>query len=108
MNTGLEEATSIAIEAFKKVVNSGAGIEVEELEVDQATGHIYVTIGYWDRDNMPELSVQEIGQGILKGRKYERPDFLNPWRRKYKRIDVDPDMGQAVSIKMFSPQLGVS
>ena len=36
------------------------------------------------------------------------PDLLHPWRRKYKRVEVDPAQGKVVAIRMYEPPLGVS
>ena len=35
-------------------------------------------------------------------------DFLNPWRKKFKRVEVDPAQGKAIAIRMYEPPIGVS
>ena len=108
MNTDIEDIIRIALEEFGKVIykNQAAPVDVEEIE-EQPSGNYVVTLGYWSKDTKPEpaagtLAATRINIQSLSG------ELLNPWRRKYKRVEIDPTQGRAVAIRMYEPALGVS
>ncbi|MCF7731865.1 MAG: hypothetical protein K9N23_09260 [Akkermansiaceae bacterium] len=108
MNTEIETIIRIALEEFGKVIskNKAASVEIEEIE-EQPSGNYLVTLGYWIKDTKPEpdpgtLAAKMSGLQSLTG------DLLNPWRRKYKRVEIDPKKGKVVAIRMYEPALGVS
>ncbi|MCU0776995.1 MAG: hypothetical protein MUF86_04930 [Akkermansiaceae bacterium] len=98
MDEDLENIIRIASEEFTKLIpaEKAAGLEVEEVE-KASSGNFFVTLGYWARDSKPSGGMDSLNAA-----------FLNPWRRKYKRVEVDPEEGKAISIKMYEPPLGVS
>ena len=79
--------------------NKGGSPEVEEVE-ELPSGNYLVTLGYWSRDSKPTSAFVAGGSMGL--------DLFNPWRRKYKRVEIDPEKGKAVAIRMYEPALGVS
>lgn len=126
MDEGIENIIRIASEEFRKLFPSdmAAGIEVEEIEKTKS-GNYFVTLGYWSRDNKPTVEQGKPRTGIIGGNhpikdphqrraeesKFEKAAFenlMNPWRRKYKRVEIDPQQGKAIAIKMYEPPLGVS
>ncbi len=105
MPVGTEKIIRIASDEFRKLAPQATGIEIEEIE-ETASGHSVVTLGYWIKDSKPAPSKSDgDSQPIFKGLS---ADFINPWRRRYKRVEVDPKLNKAVSIKMYEPPLGVS
>jgi len=110
MVIGMDNASQIALDAFHKVVSGpqAKGVEVEEIEEETSSGHLIVTLGYWSRDTMPEPTLEDMRTGVFKGKGFKIPEFLDPWRRKYKRVTVESKSGRVVSIKMYGPPLGVS
>lgn len=124
MSTEIETILEIALQEFAKVIadaskNKGVSPEVEEVE-ELPSGNYLVTLGYWSKDSKPNLS--SFGDMPNKEAAHlallERPDspgkndtirdLLNPWRRRYKRVEIDPKKGKAVAIRMYEPALGVS
>jgi hypothetical protein len=100
MSIEIETILEIALQEFAKVIadaskNKGVSPEVEEVE-ELPSGNYLVTLGYWSKDSKPTSGV-DLGAG-----------FLSPWRRKYKRLEIDPAKGKAVAIRMYEPALGVS
>ncbi|MBN8459612.1 MAG: hypothetical protein J0M04_17420 [Verrucomicrobia bacterium] len=100
MSIEIETILEIALQEFAKVFadasnNKGVSPEVEEVE-ELPSGNYLVTLGYWSRDSKPS-SALDLGAGLF-----------NPWRRKYKRVEIDPEKGKAVAIRMYEPALGVS
>lgn len=110
MVVGMDNASQIALDAFRKVVpgSQAKGVEVEEIEEDASSGHLIVTLGYWSRDTMPEPTLDDMRADVFKGKGFKIPEFLDPWRRKYKRVTVESESGKVISIKMYGPPLGVS
>jgi hypothetical protein len=80
-------------------------VEVEEIE-EQPSGNYVVTLGYWSKDTKPPspgpFPATKTTLQALSG------ELLNPWRRKYKRVEIDPKKGKAVAIRMYEPALGVA
>jgi len=118
MTDGLENVIQIAKEEFKKLLPDGkvTGVEVEEVEEQATTGRYFVTFGYWVRDTKPSPDLARPGAGLIPGEislKSSRTpslsaDIINPWRRKYKRLEIDPAQGKVIAIRMYEPPLGVS
>ena len=108
MDTEIENIIRIALEEFGKVVskNKAAEVEVEEIEEQQPSGNYLVTLGYWSKDTKPEPAPGTITAAMAF--KSLTADLLHPWRRKYKRVEIDPKKGKAVAIRMYEPALGVS
>lgn len=111
MVEGIENIVQIAKEDFAKLF-PGKTFEVEEVEENASSGHYLVTVGYWEKDSKPvPKEPQEFGGAIslhsMKSRSLSA-DLINPWRRKFKRVEVDPALGKAVAIRMYEPPLGVS
>lgn len=103
MNIEIEAIIGIALEEFAKVFataskDKAVAPEVEEIE-EMPSGNYLVTLGYWSKDSKPNsgLVPNDLGTGLF-----------NPWRRKYKRVEIDPAKGRAVAIRMYEPALGVS
>jgi hypothetical protein len=125
MDEGIENIIRIASEEFGKLYppNKATGVDVEEIEKD-SSGHYFVTLGYWSRDNKPSVEQGKPTTGVIGNHPIKDPNqrraeeskfqkaafenLMNPWRRKYKRIEVDPQQGRAIAIKMYEPPLGVS
>ena len=122
MDEGIETIIRIASEEFGKLMPEGkaAGLEVEEVE-KASSGNFFVTIGYWAKDSKPDSDSwkphsRAVTLGSTQAHKKARKEtaeltlqsFLNPWRRKYKRVEVDPKAGTAIAIKMYEPPLGVT
>lgn len=110
MPVGMEKIIRIANDEFAKILpeSKATGVEIEEIEELSESGHYLVTISYWARDNkpMPKNLGIDVSMNIAMGRSAE--DLYNPWRKKYKRVVVDPTQGKAVAIRMYEPPLGVS
>jgi hypothetical protein len=98
MEEDIENIIRIASDEFSKLIPAAkaSGLEVEEIE-KSSSGNFLVTLGYWAKDSKPNGGIDSLNAS-----------FLNPWRRKYKRVEVDPEAGKAISIKMYQPPLGVS
>lgn len=109
MPEGLEKIIQIASEEFRKLLPEGkaTGVEIEEIEEQPESGHYLVTLGYWARDNKPRPENPSMGTAIQLAMTSSK-DLFNPWRRKYKRVEVDPVHGKAIAIRMYEPPLGVS
>ena len=110
MAEGLQRIIQIANSEFRKLLpeSKATGVEVEEIEEQVESGHYIVTLGYWARDNKPTSQTLDPAfaiQSIMKGGSEE---LLNPWRKKYKRVVVDPERKKAIAIRMYEPPLGVS
>ena len=110
MSEDLEKIIQIAREEFRKLVSEdkATGVEIEEIEEHPKSGNYLVTLGDWARDNKPapELGPRAISiKSMLAG---SSEDLFNPWRRKYKRVEVDPVQKKAIAIRMYEPPLGVS
>lgn len=111
MSEGLEKIVQIACEEFRKLLSEdkATGIEIEEVEEQPKSGHYFVILGYWAKDNKPRPTAispaksREFAAGVDN-----LEDFLNPWRKKFKRVEVDPARGKAIAIRMYEPPLGVS
>lgn len=100
MSIEIETILGIAVAEFAKVFadasnSKGISPEVEEVE-ELPSGNYIVTLGYWSRDSRPSTGL-DFSAGLF-----------NPWRRKYKRVEIDPKKGKAVAIRMYEPALGVS
>lgn len=110
MFTEVEKVIQIAIEELRKLLpeDKATGIEIEEIEEHSSSGHYFVTLGYWARDNKPRLGngPPSTAKQLAMGGSPE--DFFNPWRKKFKRVEVDLPQGKAVAIRMYEPPLGVS
>ena len=111
MSEDLEKIVQIACDEFRKLLpeDKAAGIEIEEVEEQPKSGHYFVTLGYWAKDNkplprnIPLKQSMEFSVGIGSSE-----DFFNPWRKKFKRVEVDLARGKAIAIRMYEPPLGVS
>jgi len=111
MKTEMDKVIEIAIEQFGKLFPEGkaTGVEIEEIEEDPESGNYLVTIGYWARDNKPEsVDMKTKLQSMTAGFGRDPEDILNPWRRKYRRVEIDSKQQKAVAIRMYEPPLGVS
>ncbi len=110
MKVGMEKIIRIANEEFGKLFpeSKATGVEIEEIEEQPESGHFMVTISYWARDNKPRPKGITPGSAIQVAMGSDLEDLYNPWRRKYKRVMVDPAQGKAVAIRMYEPPLGVS
>lgn len=110
MSEGLEKIIQIASEEFRKLLpeDKATGIEIEEIEEQPKSGHYFVTLGYWARDNKPRPENVPPGTARQLAMGGSPEDFFNPWRKKFKRVEVDPAQGKAISIRMYEPPLGVS
>lgn len=124
MSIEIETILEIAMAEFAKVFadasnNRAVTPEVEEIE-ELPTGNYMVTLGYWSRDSKPNhedaapkprkgavILDQSFDPGPLR-RVTGINQLFNPWRRKYKRVEIDPKKGKAVAIRMYEPALGVS
>ena len=101
-----EDIIRIASEEFRKLAPEASGVDVEELEEDASSGHFFVTLGYCVKDSKPTQTAWE--QPGHEWEKSRLDALLNPWRRKFKRVEIDPAAGRAIAIKMYEPPLGVS
>lgn len=110
MSEELENIIQIASEEFRKLLpdDKATGVEIEEIEKHPESGNYLVTLGYWARDNKPRPKNVPPGTVIQLAMGGSSEDLFNPWRRKYKRIEVDPVLGKAIAIRMYEPPLGVS
>lgn len=110
MSEGLEKIIQIAIEEFRKLLteDKATGIEIEEIEEQPKSGHYFVTLGYWARDNKPRPEKVSFNKSLELAMGGSPEDFFNPWRKKFKRVEVDPVQGKAIAIRMYEPPLGVS
>jgi hypothetical protein len=109
MDIAIEKIIQIALEEFRGLVsaNQAMGVEIEEIEELQPSGNYLVTLGYWAKTTKPKPSPSIIGEIGTLG-KALTGDLVNPWRRKFKRVEIDPKKGKAVAIRMYEPPLGVS
>jgi hypothetical protein len=85
--------------------------EVEEIEEQPDSRHYLVTFGYWAKDSKPSTPLKgpsTIEESMELRKRSQSADLFNPWRRKYKRVEVDPDQGKVIAIRMYEPPLGVS
>lgn len=103
MTIEIDSVIGIALEEFAKVFATAAKTkavapEVEEIE-EMPSGNYLVTLGYWSKDSKPNSGL--IPNDLAT-------ELFNPWRRKYKRVEIDPTKGRAVAIRMYEPTLGVS
>lgn len=103
MPVATEQIIRIAAEEFAKLVPDAVGLEVEEIENELVSGSYFVTLGYWMKDSKPtqRVSAKDSEQSALD-------NLLNPWRRRFKRVEVDPVEGRAVAIRMYEPSFGIS
>lgn len=118
MANEIKTVIQIAMEEFNKLLPHGmaTGVEVEEVEEQAGTGRYYVTLGYWVRDTKPVPDLAGPGSRSIPDlpplKSSRTPslsaDLINPWRRKYKRVEIDPIQGKAIAIRMYEPPLGVS
>lgn len=110
MPSGMEKIIRIASEEFRKLLpeSKATGIEIEEIEEQSESGHYVVTLSYWARDNKPAPKNLRFNAAIEAAMGSDPEDLYNPWRKKYKRVVVDPSQGKAVAIRMYEPPLGVS
>ncbi len=110
MVEGIENIVQIAKEEFSKLF-PGKDFEFEEVEENLSTGHYLVTLGYWEKDSKPvpiskgPRTIEEAAS--LRSRSLSA-DLINPWRRKFKRIEVDPKKEKAIAIRMYEPPFGLS
>lgn len=108
MNGTLDEITQIARDALREAVHLDleASVDVEEIEEIPESGNFIVTVSFWRKDNRPtsprssDLSVR-----IEQQKKEFADNLLNPWRKKYKRVEVDPRKGRVLAIRMYEPRL---
>lgn len=109
MSEAIENIIKIATEEFRKLFpeSKATGVEIEEIEKDPKSSHYVVTLGYWTRDNKPRPENTPMGTLVQLSTTSSR-DLFNPWRRKYKRVEVDPSAGKVIAIRMYEPPLGVS
>jgi len=109
MTKGIEEIIRIATEEFRKLFPESkvTEVEVEEVEEITASGNYLVTLGYWKKDSKPAPADALLSRKVISSISLS-PDLLHPWRRKYKRVEVDPAQGKVVAIRMYEPPLGVS
>ena len=124
MSIDIETIIRIALEEFAKVFataskDKAVSPEVEEVE-ELPCGNYLVTLGYWSRDSKPGIggAASKPTKAGLPPIQFDDPlqttkktaynELLNPWRRKYKRVEIDPNKGKAVAIRMYEPALGVS
>jgi len=109
MTSDLENFIRIAVEEFRILLpeEKATGLEIEEVEKHPQTGHYSITIGYWARDNKPAPEIPS-RDGVIHGYLTSTNDLFNPWRRKYKRVEVDPVGQKAIAIRMYEPPIGVS
>jgi hypothetical protein len=110
MSQSHEKIIQIAIEEFRKLLpeDKATGIEIEEIEEQPKSGHYFVTLGYWARDNKPRPEKVPLNKSLELAMGGSPEDFFNPWRKKFKRVEVDPAQGKAIAIRMYEPPLGVS
>ena len=111
MHEGFDKIIQIASEEFKKLLpeDRATGVEIEEIEERSDSGHVgncIVTFSYWARDNKPNFFAPHTVARLTKDGISE--DLINPWRRKYKRVEVDPAKNKVIAIRMYEPPLGVS
>lgn len=111
MPAELEEIIHIAEKELVKLVPK-TSMEVEEIELRHDSGHAghyEVTFSYWARDTKPLPENPQIGHVISMATRLEsKNDFFNPWRKRYKRVEVDPEQEKVIAIRMYEPPLGVS
>ena len=83
MFTEVEKVIQIATEELRKLLpeDKATGIEIEEIEEHSSSGHYFVTLGYWARDNKPRLGngPPSTAKQLVMGGSPE--DFFNPWRK---------------------------
>lgn len=110
MSEGLEKIIQIATEEFRKLLpeDKATGIEIEEIEEQTKSGHYFVTLGYWARDNKPRPEKVSLNRSLELAMGGSPEDLFNPWRKKFKRVEIDPAQGKAIAIRMYEPPLGVS
>lgn len=110
MTVELDEIIRIAANELEKVVTN-TPVEVEEIEErrdSEHVGHYVVTFSYWARDNKP-LPKPSIGDSIRMATTQESAkDLFNPWRKRFKRVEVDPEQNKVVAIRMYDPPIGAS
>jgi hypothetical protein len=83
MSEDLEKIVQIACEEFRKLLpeDKATGVEIEEVEEQPKSGHYFVTLGYWARDNKPRpknIPVSKVVELAVGG---STEDFFNPWRK---------------------------
>jgi len=102
MDNGIETIIQIALDEFRKLISEDQAkvVEIEEIEEKQPSGNFLVTLGYWAKDTKPAAAADMVVSAMS--------GLMNPWRRKFKRVEVDPKKKRAVAIKMYEPPLGVS
>ncbi len=113
MSEVLEKIIQIASEELRKLLPEvkATGVEIEEIEERNDSGHAgncVVTFSYWARDNKPRPKNVPPGTAIQLAMGGCSEDLFNPWRRKFKRVEVDPKQGKVIAIRMYEPPLGVS
>lgn len=106
-----DEIIRIAESGLGKVVPN-TPVEVEEIEERTDSGHVghyVVTFSYWARDTKPTPENPATGQVVsLAMRNESKKDLFNPWRKRFKRVEVDPQQNKIVAIRMYDPPIGAS
>jgi len=108
MAAEIEEITKIAQDALRKAVSLApeARMDIEEIEEVAQSGNFLVTVSFWRKDNRPTSPPNtDVRTRIEQEKRALADDLLNPWRKRFKRVEVDPREGRAVSIRMYAPQL---
>jgi len=110
MERNLDQVVETARRELGKLLpeDSARDIIVEEVEELLESGHYLITIGYWARDNKPKPARMPIGSAMHAAMGGDPEDLFNPWRRKYKRVVIDPAKGRVIAIRMYEPPLAVS
>jgi len=111
MVEGIENFVQIAKEEFEKLF-PGKTYEVGEVEENPSSGHYLITVRYWEKDSKPiPTGPKQTGEVVSLNSVKNRSlavDLINPWRRKFKRVEVDPRKGKAVAVRMYEPPFGMS
>lgn len=109
MEQTLDQFVEIALLEVRKLLPDGArDLVVEEVEEDCESGCYSITVGYWARDNKPVPVKAPLGAAMQAAMGGDPEDFFNPWRRKYKRVVIDPAKSKVIAIRMYEPPLAVS
>jgi len=110
MTVEIDEITRIAQDALRKAVSLApeARVDIEEIEEVAQSGNFLVTVSFWRKDNRPTSPPgMDLRTRVEQEKRSLADDLLNPWRKKFKRVEVDPREGRAVAIRMYEPHLEV-
>lgn len=118
MDARTEDIIRIASEELAKLFAPELHVEFEVEEIERSsTGNYYVTLGYWARDSKPLSKSLKLAVDAKNSPRTDHGSgeedspldiLMNPWRRKFKRVEVDPINQKAIAIRMYEPPLGVA